>query len=223
MVWDKTRPDGSRKLNLSDDDLRENNDGLETGLDTEHVFATGGAQHLRHRFGRGDGTTRDLIADWVAGSIWINTGRVSGEELIDIYDGAAWVETSFGIIDVAQGWSSGQASDYVVVTPGAGTPMTLAWDIEDGNFFKATLSAGTEMQVPDVATLYATGAGAHYTWEITQDAGVARSLTFSSTGPTFFPAYGSQPDIDQALGSVTFVHLTLRSDKTFVYRVENTA
>src|SRR6056297_238640 len=48
MVFDKTRPAGSRKIRLSDDDLRENNAALESALSEGHEFTTGGNQTGKH-------------------------------------------------------------------------------------------------------------------------------------------------------------------------------
>ncbi len=64
MAWDKTRPDGSIvAVSQADDLIRENNDSLETAMDVEHAFATGGTQTGRHQFGFGTVAARDAIAD----------------------------------------------------------------------------------------------------------------------------------------------------------------
>lgn len=49
MAWDKTKPAGSQKLRLADDDIRANNDALEAALSAEHEFATGGNQTGKHK------------------------------------------------------------------------------------------------------------------------------------------------------------------------------
>jgi hypothetical protein len=48
-AWDKTKPAGSRSLNQVDDDIRANNDAIESALDQDHDFTTGGTQTGKHQ------------------------------------------------------------------------------------------------------------------------------------------------------------------------------
>lgn len=51
MVWDRNEPTGAREVSAVDNYLRDNQAALETALDAEHSFATGGTQTGEHREG----------------------------------------------------------------------------------------------------------------------------------------------------------------------------
>ena len=44
MAWDKTLPDGAVDIAVGDDKIRLNNAAIETAIDLEHQFVTGGLQ-----------------------------------------------------------------------------------------------------------------------------------------------------------------------------------
>jgi len=48
MAFNANLPDGGKELRESDNDLRANNDGLESALSEGHVFSTGGDQSGKH-------------------------------------------------------------------------------------------------------------------------------------------------------------------------------
>lgn len=48
MAWDKSLPAGTKKIRLSDDDIRANNVALEAALSEGHDFNTGGSQTGKH-------------------------------------------------------------------------------------------------------------------------------------------------------------------------------
>lgn len=58
-MWDKNKPAGSQKLRLADDDIRANNEALETAISEGHEFATGGSQTGKHT----TPTFKDNVAD----------------------------------------------------------------------------------------------------------------------------------------------------------------
>lgn len=77
-AWDKTKPAGSRSLNQVDDDIRANNDAIESALDQDHDFTTGTTQTGKHEqvtFKAVLGTKPSLSAD--EGALY--TKSVSGK------------------------------------------------------------------------------------------------------------------------------------------------
>lgn len=216
--FDPTNPLDSSLVSAFPANERNSRNAIQDAFELEHTEATG-----RHAFGVGTTATRDGQSGIATGMIWFNTDRVAGATLLDVYSGSAWVETAFSMLDVVQKWTKTQYGTPVAVTPGAGSPNTLDWNLADGAFFKATITAaspGTEMQAPTTTGLLATDS-AHFTWQITQDATGSRPLTFAS--PEFIPAFGGQPEIDPDPSAATLIHITKLSDATlfrYIYRVE---
>ena len=48
MAWNKGKPVNGRKAKYIDDDIKANNDALETAIDQDHDFTTGGTQTGKH-------------------------------------------------------------------------------------------------------------------------------------------------------------------------------
>ena len=77
-AWDKAKPAGSRSLNQVDDDIRANNDAIESAFDQDHDFTTGSTQTGKHQqvtFKAVLGTKPSLSAD--EGALY--TKSVSGK------------------------------------------------------------------------------------------------------------------------------------------------
>ena len=219
--FDPTNPTNASLVSAFPANERDSRLAMQGAFATEHTEATG-----RHAFGIGTTATRNGQADIANGMIWFNTDRVSGEVLLDIYASGAWVETAFSMLDVIQKWTKTQYGTPVAITPGSGSPNTLAWNLADGAFFKATLTAptpdGTEMQAPTTTGLLAADMS-HFTWQVTQDSSGNRPLSFVSE---FIPAFGGQPEIDLDPFAATLIHITKLNDATlfrYVYRVERLA
>ena len=49
MAFDKTKPAGTTPLKTSDDQIRANNEALETAIGQDHDFATGSTQTGKHK------------------------------------------------------------------------------------------------------------------------------------------------------------------------------
>lgn len=80
MAWDKSRPVGSKKVRLCDDDLRENNRALEDALGREHIFpGVEGSTACIHKFQVVDADVpgyegrlqiKNNILHWYANGAW---------------------------------------------------------------------------------------------------------------------------------------------------------
>jgi len=236
MVWDNRRPDGNKKLNLCDDDLRDNALAIETALDLEHDFATGGGQTGRHRFPIGNDSARDTAypspGSSEIGAIWLNTkDDVAPRDWLvaEIWDGTVWKEigpdaAEVARTDEAKAWNEGQVGAWVDFTESGSGPYAWDWVVNDGTFFKKTLNAGAAHTIANpTGSLYVTANAANYTFEITQAAGTAGTLAF---GGDFKPSFGLQPAVDPTPGSRTLIHVSQIAGggtPELIYRVEYTS
>lgn len=215
MVWDKTRPSGSAKINTLDNLLQDNNAALETALDLEHTFQTGGTQTGRHQFGVGTTAAR-FSPTGLTGAVYFNTDRVAGEVVIDVSNAGVWVETDYGLTDVSQKWTETQYTTYVDFTVDTvPTPYEANWDATAGNFRKLDMTGNTIINNPSPAL--PAQSGASFVFQINQGAG-GHSLTF---GTDFVEQWGAQPDVNQGAGTNSFVYVTLRRDGKYVYSVSH--
>lgn len=225
MVWDKTIPVGSQKLNLSDDALRANADALETALDKQHYFATGGTQTGDHRIPTGDTTARTgEYGTPQLGNIFLHDKDLvdHGWYVLQVYDGASWIDIGFLDTDVVrlsepQVFTAGSVGTWVDVTVAAGV---FAWDLDDGNFFRTSAAtpiiAATLVQNP-TGTLDAGANACHVTLELHMDGAGAHAVTFDTD---YLPGWTAQPPVNPGANKVTLVHLTRRADGKWVYIVE---
>ena len=120
MSWDKNKPAGSDLVPDVDDEIRTNNDALETALNLEHDFSTGGGQTGKHKFPVG--TTANRPAASIAGRIYLNTETNS----IERDTGTDWV-------DIINSWASANNAVFP-----SGTQMVFyqdtappGWTIQD--------------------------------------------------------------------------------------------
>lgn len=214
MAWDKNQPDGGADIALGDNKIRENNAALETALGREHEFSTGGANSGRHAFLTGNNATRDAIANWVAGSIYFNTEVRSGAICMQRYSGSAWVD-----LDVFQSsipreneqsqFTVCQFASWASVTPGAGSPDTLAVDLSLSPNKYATIVGDTIISNPTNAVashgtsvrliLTMSGAGHVITW-----------------GNNYRFMNGIAPVIASASGAKTCVYIESQQDGTYL-------
>lgn len=96
------------------------------------------AEEGRHTFGRGTTGTRDAITTWADGAVWWNTSLVSGETILQVYNGTIWLTTEFGLLDVSQPWTAIQSAPYVEMST---TASALDLDWSDGHYQKYTMDA----------------------------------------------------------------------------------
>jgi hypothetical protein len=224
MVWDKTIPDGSKKLHNIDDDLRANADALETALNTEHRFATGGTQDARHKFGVGaDAARTAAIPSPTSGNLWLNDVQYAtyGYYVGQVYDGAAWADLGPNDPDIvrhdeANNWTAGQASTYQTPTVTPGPPDQWDWSVNTGTYWHKLTTANVQLNNPTGA-LFTSGNGGYWMISILNDGVGSHAITF---GSAYVPAWTSQPDLNPTASAYTFVHLTLRQDAKLVYTIE---
>ena len=227
MVWNELLPDGSKALNLGDNDLRANNAANEAAFDLVHYFATGGSQTGLDKSQSGSTSTRDsTISSPALGNLWLNTINLSshGFLVLQRYDGADWIDVGpyslVPYLDDANVWTGANVETYEAVTEAGGGPgNTWDWALNESTAWKGTLDDDTILNNP-TGSLIAADRRCSVVVQVTQDAAVARTLTF---GTNLLPAWGSQPAVNQTLSAITFIHMTLRSDQKWIYSVEHTS
>lgn len=213
MAWDKNLPSGSNDIAQGDNAIRDNNAAIETALGQEHEFSTGGTNSGRHKFGSGNSAAQAAITTWQNGSIYFRTDLRSGKIVLQRYSGSAWVD-----IDVYQSSlpRTNEQSPYTVtqwgtwasVTPGAGTPDTLAIDLSLSPYKYATIVGDTIIQNPTNALasngttcllfLTMSGAGHVITW-----------------GSNYRTPGGVTPAVASASGAKTLVYIQSCQDGTY--------
>jgi hypothetical protein len=204
MAWDKLKPDGSKPLKIGDDVIRANNYALEVAIAAEHVFATGGDQTGRHKFGRGTSGTRDAITEWVDGSIWYNTDTTD-LVVAQVYNGSTWDPVA-EYLDVENQWAKTQFGTWTTKT---GT--TVNWDLSEGQYFDLTLSGNTTINFPTLPT--DTSQAASFIWRIRQaTSGGPHTLAWEALMDWRW-AEGIPPVISTSAGEVTQVMFLLCDDR----------
>jgi len=226
MVWSNTVPDGSKALNLLDNDMRDNAVAIEDAFDEEHYFATGGSQTGRHKIGTGSDATRNsTISSPAAGNVWLNDKDLVAHGILVLqrYDGSGWIDCQpYGLIPFladANIWTGANVETYTALTEAGGGPgNTWDWVLNTSTAWKGTLSDDTILNNP-TGSLISADRRCSVVVQVTQDSGTPYTLTF---GTNLLPAWGSQPAVNQTLDSITFIHMTLRSDQKWIYSVEHT-
>lgn len=219
MAWNKDSPQGAvLTANLIDDAVRENNAQLETALDTEHRFATGGAQHGRHRFGFGTSATRDAIADLLhQGAIFFleddGSGTIpDGHVELAVRDqvNTRWVLASGRmLLELASAWSKAQNGYHTVLSI---VSNAAASDWSASNFFSLTATQNFTLSNPSNLPADSAGglkAGGTWIYEITQDGGGSRLMTL---GSLFKTQFGVALTLSTDPGAVDLLVCTLRTD-----------
>lgn len=226
MVFDKNRPLGSTPISQGDNLHRENYAALETALDAEHDFTTGGTQTGQHHFpvdtlaavsalGTSSVDGRLLFADNVIASARVGY-VVDATALYPIVPPDPWVKR-----DATQNWTVGQYGTRTAVTPAGGPPLEFAWVLTDANFFTATLTGNTIIKPPtDALTTARMGS---WTIQLLQDGSGGHTVTFDTAA--FLPANGAQPAVDPAANSYTLIHITrlAKTAPNLVYTVQRCA
>ncbi len=210
MAWDKTKPDGSvTTVNLVDDQIVVNNAALETAIDAEHYFATGGVQTGRHKFGFGTAAARDAISDLQKdGTLWILKDAPTipagfGELVMRDQTGAQWLDCSGRVfLGLANKWTKAQRAGYVTLA----TTGAIASDWAESNFFKSTLTGNITLSNP--TNKPAADDGGTWVYEFTQDGTGTRTLTL---GTQFKTTLGLSFALSADPGAIDLLVCTLLS------------
>lgn len=226
MAWDATLPDGDISIALGDDAIRANNSALETALDLEHRFATGGGaagQSGRHTFTYDDETAIAALANVAAGSIAFSDDAIAAERpVLRIYDGSVWrylnpydPDHITPYINESQSWTRPQNMQWQDVTPGAGSPNTVAIDMALQPFKAVTISADTEIQVP--TNQPTAGYSQTVVLQVT-NSGAGHVITWASGGgDQYVSSSGIAPIYDDSDGAVNIFQITrLRNNNDFL-------
>lgn len=226
MAFDKDQPAGSLQVRQVDDAIRTNNTALETALDSEHEFATGGNQTGHHQFVRASkasitGTALTTTAD---GRLLFANTEISGvltpyvvesNLLVPVGPYDPWTRRT-----VNQDWTAAQYATRTAITPAGGPPLEFSWSLLTKNFFTATLTGDTIIKNP-TDTLGASVMGS-WTIQLLQNGTGGYVVTFDTA---FLPAFGAQPAVDPAANSYTLLHITrlAKAAPNLVYTVQRCA
>jgi hypothetical protein len=197
--WDVANPDDDDVVAAYPTNERAFRTAARGAVNVEHDADEG-----RHTFGRGDHTARDAITTWANGAVWWSTEQVSGQTLLQLFNGSAWLETNYGLLDVSQPWTAIQSAPYVAMGT---TSSALDLDWSDGHYQKftmngaLTLGAGTNKP--------AANQGATIVLELTQDGTGGRTLAYNAE---YKFQFGTTPTLTTTIGAVDQLILTLMSD-----------
>ena len=103
MAFDKTKPAGTTPLKTSDDQIRANNEALETAIGQDHDFATGSTQTGKHKqvIFKAPITKPSLAAD--EGALFTKTVSTKSELVYEDEDGNEVQLTSGGKVNAVVG------------------------------------------------------------------------------------------------------------------------
>lgn len=187
---------------------RGSRSAIQGAYEEEHDEATG-----RHKFLRGVTASRPV--DPVEGTLYINTDRITGEEVLDWYNGSTWVETAFAITDIGQDWSGLQVgAAYYDLNAAAGggdydtgaTPGEVNLDWDDGNFQKVTLSKNSRLM--NGLNKPSAGKAADMRLVVSQDGGGGHTLDLGTSTDYVFNS-GAEPLIATGVSEVNVLTLSL--------------
>jgi hypothetical protein len=224
MAWDKNVPAGSLKVNQLDDALRTQNAALETAIDAEHGFVTGGNQTGQHSFPRGTTAAREAVkgnSNSTPGRLFLVTDNRTGEYVAFAHDDVTeeWIAITPGDPvtrrNEVQDWIVTQYATALAITITPGTPDDLDYNIRGSNFFTAILVGDSILNNP--TDTLGSGKMLHYTIQVTQNTPGGWVLTYDTN---YLPAFGAQPEVDPAAGATSLIHITRLTNGSLVYRVE---
>lgn len=138
MAFDKTKPAGTTPLKTSDDQIRANNEALETAIGQDHDFATGGTQTGKHKqvIFKAPITKPSLAAD--EGALFTKTVSTKSELVYEDEDGDEVQITDDGHIasDVKIGTTSRismTAGDQAITGIGFKPRLVTVWAFAKDN------------------------------------------------------------------------------------------
>lgn len=210
MAWDKDKPSGGDDAGELDNYVRTNNAALESAVDTEHYFATGGSQTGRHKFGFGTTAVRNALTPQ-ENMIFFNTDAYSGSVdlthiVVQGYHSGSWrnldvVQSNIFRTDAKTRSTVPQFSDWLNVPISAGN---VACDLATSPSKYVTLTQSVTLQNP--INDYAVGtARADVVFDFIQNGTGGWTVTFSNN---YRSAYGLVPVISTAPGSRTRLYIS---------------
>ena len=197
--WDVANPDDDDVVAAHPTNERAFRTNARGAVDVEHD-----AEEGRHTFGRGDHTARDAITTWSDGAVWWSTEQISGETVLQVYNGTIWLTTQFGLLDVSQPWTAIQSAPYVAMGT---TASALDLDWSDGHYQKFTMNAALTLAAG--TNKPAANQGATIVLELTQAAGGPHTLAYNAEYK--FQA-ASIPTLSTAEAAIDQLVLTLMVD-----------
>lgn len=214
MSWDKNLPNGGLDIGLGDNAIRANNTAIETALGAEHEFSTGGTNAGRHKFVSGNTAARDAITTWVSGSIFFNTEVRSSAICIQRYNGTTWdnldlFQTTLPRLNEQSLFTVCQVATWASITPGAGSPDTLAIDLALSPMKYATIVGDTIISNPTNAVA---SNGTNVILDLTMS-GAGHVITW---GDKYRSANAITPVIASASGAKTRVYISSMQDGNYL-------
>ena len=208
MAWDKNLPDGDADIAVGDDDIRTNNDALETALKREHIFATGAGQTGRHRFSIGTNAARDADPTGYAnGSIHFSNDEISGNHVLQLRASGVFenVDVNPGNLPRTDSRSQFDILQYGLsesVVPASGSPDTLAVNFSGAPYKHAIITGDTQISNPSGA--YSPPYLGSVRLQLTMD-GAGHVITF---GTAYRASNGFSPVINSDNNAVNLLTIT---------------
>ncbi len=211
MAFDKNNPPGNTGISIGDNSIRDNNAGIETALTAEHDFATGLTQTGRHKFGIDTEANRNLISDWVNGSIFLANDVRTGKLVLQAYNSGAFEEVdvepggatpTLPRLDSQSDFISCQHATWDDVTPAPGSPDTLAVDLDLSPSKSATIIGNTIISNP---TNEVAGKDTTVKLEVIMDVTGGHTITW---GTKYFTPGGVTPNIATGANARTMLYLS---------------
>lgn len=225
MAFDKSLPPGNTRINIGDNSIRENNEGVEDALGGavgdgadlsgasprpgEHRFVTGGNQSGRHAFKHGALADQNGLSVSSEDDGWVimRTDVRTGRRCWFVYDGSNWSAVDVGTGDVPRidensQFTAAQEYQWESVVPAAGT-LSLDFSTQPAKY--ATVPASALMTVANPSNAPAAGFGSTYYLQLT-NAGTGATIAW---GSAYRAANSLEPAFNAASGAVNFYALTM--------------
>lgn len=206
MSWDKNKPAGSTSFQQSDDELRENNDAIETALDAEHRFTTGSNQSGRHSLSTNTTASLGALPSTISGWIAWSTDERTGQRVLMTHDGSSVIPGDVEPVDgsgnptlprvnEASKFTSPQYAEWheLTVSGGEVTPLITT---SGTSMMWFTADTDVEIKNPTKPGGYG-GFGTIFLLEITMDGVGGHTITFD----TQYRAVGGTAAIAVSTGS----------------------
>lgn len=199
--YDEANPDDDGLIPAFPASERAFRTTVKMAIDVEHDAASG-----RHTFGFGSSAARDAITDWADGAVWFLAVGITYKMQVRVVAFGGWLDVlppdTYAARNALGNWLAPQYAATAVVTPGAGSPNTIAVVMSISPHRKVTLTANSQFSAPGVGLPANTSTTIVY--EVFQDATGGRTLSFAG-GYVF--AGGVVPQIATAANARSVVVL----------------